>query len=112
MHKNRLKSHALWLALALALVFITNPELRALLLLAEFMDAEIFALSLWIYFRAFWPIALQQVDDACQRMLPPLRRALRFGRMALLGLFPREGSRMIIDHLFQTLGTSGKRLNI
>lgn len=85
------------LALVLALLIVGNPELRALLLLAQSVGAEALLLLLCLQLRTMWPILRIRVAQSAGLQA-----------MALASLLPREGLRIAIVHLVLLL-TSGTR---
>ena len=78
-------------ALFVMLIAVTNPELRALLMLAQALGAEMLMLMVWLQLRSFWPFVASYARRSRVALGVALCRAGYALRVGLMGLLPREG---------------------
>lgn len=98
MPKPNWKTKSKWLAVALALLVVANPEVRALLLLVDAIGIEVVALLLITQARIWLPMLSYGVAGAWQFARPLIWRFAALIVTVLSGALPREGLRLIVAH--------------
>jgi hypothetical protein len=99
MRKINWKTRSLGVTLLVLLVVVLNPEIRAFLLLLDFLGADLVLLLLGGYASQYWPIFvvhLRPVLGYFARCLSSVSKSLR---LIAYGLLPREAQWAQIDHI-------------
>ena len=86
MNKLRWKSMAKALALSVGLVLMTNPEIRALLLVADAIGLEALALLVLVHLRGVWPLVAAHLRRVAQALCPLIRGATQALLHVMAGL--------------------------
>ena len=84
-------SRVTWLVGLAALLLVTNPELRALLLLGQAVGVEVLLLFVWVQLRAVWPLLTPEAVRVGRLGKQILLCLLRYMHLVARGLLPREG---------------------
>lgn len=99
MHKFNWKIKSVAITILALLVLVGNPELRAFLLVLDFLGADLVLLLLGGYINRYWPVIvfhLRSVMGFVASGASPVWKALRW---IAYGLHPRDGQWAQIDHI-------------
>jgi len=77
MNKRSLKPYASVAAIAIFLVLITNPELRALLLLADAIGPEAILFLVLVQLKIIWPVVANYTLRRSEFLCPVVTRLVR-----------------------------------
>jgi hypothetical protein len=91
MNKQRWNSKVAVVALALGLLLVANPEIRALLLLADAIGIEAIAFLILVQARSLAPVAVTAMRFDAAMLCPALLNAAHAALYLLIGLL---GSRL------------------
>jgi hypothetical protein len=97
MNKRNWKSVVGAFSVVALLFLVINPELRALLLLADLLGIEAVLLLLGTQLRANWPVIAGYAVAAAQAFGRTANQALYFTHWFAQGLLPREGLWLTAD---------------
>jgi len=77
-------------AIVVLLLVVTNPEVRALLLLTQALGAEVLLFMVWVQARSFWPLFETYAHRGAVIAKVVIAKARYVLRACMNGLFPRE----------------------
>ena len=89
MKSNEWKQHAWILILALALIFVVNPELRALVLLIDVLSFEVFLFFVALQVKGIWLFVQAAIAKPVQSLARLSAAASRHLSTAVNALSPR-----------------------
>jgi hypothetical protein len=105
MTKRSFKPRAELLALAVALVLVLNPEIRALLLLANAIGMETIALLLLLQARTVWPVITTGTRRSLGTLCPVVAETIQStGRFVVGLLWSRQSLALPIAQVSLHLG--------
>ena len=93
------KAKPIAIAVAVLLVLVLNPELRAFLLLLNFLGADLVLLLLGGYVYQYWSMFRLLLNPILSSGLTMARSFLKTMRWTAYGLHPRDGQWAQLDHL-------------
>jgi hypothetical protein len=99
MRKINWKARSLGVTLLVLLVMVLNPEIRAFLLLLDFLGADLVLLLLGGYVSQYWPIFVAHLRPVLGCLAKRLSSVLKSLRLIAYGLLPREAQWAQIDHI-------------
>jgi len=99
MRKFNWKARSLGATLLVLLVVVLNPEIRAFLLVLDFLGADLFLLLLGGYVSQYWPILVAHLRPVFECLARDLSSVLKSLRFVGYGLLPRELQWAQIDHM-------------
>ena len=89
MKSNEWKQHAWVVALAVVLIFVVNPELRALVLLIDVLSLEVFLILAGLQVKAIWLLVQAAIAKSVQQLVRISAAASRHLGTAVNALSPR-----------------------
>jgi hypothetical protein len=99
MRKRNWKARSLGVAVLAMLLVVLNPEIRAFLMLLDFLGADVFLLLLGAYVSQYGPILVTHLRPVFECLARNLSSVLKFLRFVAYGLLPREAHWAQIDHI-------------
>ena len=93
------KARSVAIALLLLLVLVCNPELRAFLLILDFLGADLVVLLFGAYINHYWPSIAFYLRPVSVFVANGARSACKTLRWIAYGLHPRDGQWAHIDHI-------------
>jgi hypothetical protein len=99
MRKINWKARSLGVTLLVLLVVVLNPEIRALLMLLDFLGADLVLLLLSGYVSQYWPIFVAHLRPVLGCLARGLSSVSKSLRLIAYGLLPREAQWAQIDHI-------------
>lgn len=108
MPKPNWKNKSLAVAFVVLLVVVGNPELRALLLILDFLGADLLLLLLGGYLHHYWPIVVYHLKPLFVRIKSSVGWVCKWLRWIAFGLIPRDSLWVNMDHFVIAGGTVGR----
>lgn len=108
MPKLNWKSKSLTVAFVVLLVVAGNPELRAFLLVLDFLGADLLLLLLGGYLHHYWPIVVYHLKPLFVRIKSSASSVCKSLRWIAYGLHPRDVLWVHLDHIGIAGGTAGR----
>jgi hypothetical protein len=99
MRKFNWKAKSLGVTVLVLLLVVLNPEIRAFLMLLDFLGADFVLLLLAGYIGRYWPIFVAYLRPVLTRLARGLSSVLRSLRFIAYGLLPREAQWAQIDSI-------------
>jgi hypothetical protein len=99
MRKLNWKTASLGSTILVLLIVVLNPEIRAFLLLLDFLGADLAVLLLGGYIGQYWPIFVSHFRHAVGSFTSGTGSVFKSLRWIAYGLVPREPQWAQIDHL-------------
>jgi hypothetical protein len=99
MRKRNWKAKSLGVTVLVLLLVVLNPEIRAFLMLLDFLGADLLLLLLGGYVSQYWPILVSHLKHVLECLARDLSSALKALRFVAYGLLPREAHWAQIDHI-------------
>lgn len=108
MPKLNWKSKSLAVAIVVLLVVAGNPELRAFLLILDFLGADLVLLLVGGYLHHYWPMVVCYLKPLFAQITSSANGVLRWLRWIAYGLIPRDSLWVNMDHFVIAGGTVGR----
>lgn len=108
MRKFNWKSKSLAITIAVLLVVAANPELRAFLLILDFLGADLVLLLLGGYLHHYWPMVVCYLKPFFARIASGASWVCKSLRWIGYGLNPRDAVWVNMDHFVIAGGTVGR----
>jgi hypothetical protein len=99
MRKFNWKAKSLGVTVLVLLLVVLNPEIRAFLMLLDFLGADLLLLLLGGYISQYWPILVSHLRPVFECLARDLSSVLKSLRFVAYGLLPREAHWAQIDHI-------------
>ena len=93
------KTKSLSIAVVLLFVFVLNPELRAILLVVDYLGVDLVLLLLGGYISRYWSVIAYYAHAALAFIEVKATYFLKMPRWIGFGLHPREAQWAQVDHL-------------
>lgn len=93
------KTKSLATTIVMLLLLVLNPEMRAFLLVLEFLGADLVLLLLGGYVNHYWPVVVCYVRPVIGLVSSGASSILKLLRWVAYGLHPRDGQWAHIDHV-------------
>ena len=100
MRKSNWKTKSISTAIAVFLVLVINPEVRAILFFLDFLGADLLLALLGGYVALYWPMLMLYARPLATFVAAAAKLALRPSHLFVFGLLPR-------DLVWVTLGQLG-----
>ena len=107
MPKLNWKTKSLAVTIVVLLILVGNPELRALLLIFDFLGADLLLLLLGGYLRHYWPLVVFRLKPWFARIASIALSVCKWLRWIAYGLHPRDVLWVQIEHIVIAGGTAG-----
>lgn len=107
MRKFNWKTKSLAIAIVVLLVVVGNPELRAFLLILDFLGADLVILLLGGYLHHYWPLVVCHLQPLFARIASGASWVFRSLRWIGYGLLPRDSLWVQVDQFAIAGGTVG-----
>ena len=108
MRKFNWKTKSLAITIAVLLVVAGNPELRAFLLILDFLGADLVLLLLGGYLHHYWPLVVCYLKPFFARIASGASWVCKWLRWMAFGLIPRDSLWVNMDHFVIAGGTVGR----
>ena len=102
------KTKSLATTIVILLVLVLNPELRAVLLILEFLGADLVLLLLGGYVNLYWPAFVLHLRPAIGFVSSGASYVWKALRWVAYGLHPRDWQWAQIDHLGIAAGVAAR----
>lgn len=90
------------------LIVASNPELRALLLVLDFLGADLLLLLLGGYLNHYWPLVVFHLKPLFVRIISSASWVCKWLHWIAYGLIPRDSLWVNMDHIVIAGGTVGR----
>jgi len=107
MPKLNWKTKSLAATIVALLIVVGNPELRALLLILDFLGADLLLLLLGGYLHHYGPMVVFRLKPWFARIASSASSVCKWLRWIAYGLIPRDVLWVQIDHIVIAGGTAG-----
>lgn len=108
MPKLNWKNKSLAVAIVVLLVVVVNPELRAFLLILDFLGADLVLLLFGGYLHHYWSVVVFHLKPLFVRIQSSARSVCKSLRWIAYGLLPRDVLWAQMDHFVIAGGTVGR----
>lgn len=108
MPKLNWKSKSLAATIVVMLIVVGNPELRAFLLILDFLGADLLLLLLGGYLHHYWPIVVYHLKPLFVQIKSSACSVCKSLRWIAYGLNPRDALWVNMDHFVIAGGTVGR----
>lgn len=108
MPKLNWKTKSLAVTIVAMLILVGNPELRAFLLILDFLGADLLLLLLGGYLHHYWPIVVYHLKPLFVRIESSASSVCKSLRWIAFGLIPRDSLWVNMDHFVIAGGTVGR----
>ncbi len=108
MPKLNWKTKSLAATIVVMLIVVGNPELRAFLLILDFLGADLLLLLLGGYLHHYWPIVVYHLVPLFVRIKSSASSVCKSLRWIAYGLHPRDVLWVQWDHIGIAGGTVGR----
>lgn len=108
MPKLNWKSKSLAATIVVMLIVVGNPELRAFLLILDFLGADLVLLLLGGYLHHYWPMVVYHLKPLFARIKSSASWVCKSLRWIAYGLIPRDSLWVNMDHIVIAGGTVGR----
>lgn len=105
MPKFNWKTKSLAATVVALLILVGNPELRALLLIFDFLGADLLLLLLGGYLQQYWPMAVLYLRPLLARIAASAVSVCKSLHWMAYGLHPRDILWVPLDHMVIAGGT-------
>lgn len=102
------KAKSLAITIAVLLVVAANPELRAFLLILDFLGADLVLLLLGGYLHHYWPLVAFHMKPWFARIASGASWVCKWLGWMAYGLIPRDSLWVNMDHFVIAGGTVGR----
>ncbi len=107
MPKLNWKTKSLAATIVVMLIVVGNPELRAFLLILDFLGADLVLLLLGGYLHHYWPMVVYHLKPLSVRIKSSASSICKWLRWIAFGLIPRDSLWVNMDHFVIAGGTVG-----
>lgn len=108
MPKRNWKKKSLAATIVALLILVSNPELRAFMLILDFLGADLLLLLLGGYLHHYWPLVVYHLKPVFARSTAIAGSLCKSLRWMAYGLHPRDVLWVPLDHMVIAGGTVGQ----
>lgn len=108
MPKLNWKTKSLAATIVAMLILVSNPELRAFLLILDFLGADLVLLLVGGYVHHYWPMVVCHLKSLFVRIQSSASSVCKSLRWIAYGLHPRDVLWLNMDHFAIAGGTVGR----
>ena len=108
MPKRNWKTRSLAVTIVAMLILVSNPELRAFMLILDFLGADLVLLLVSGYLHHYWPMVVCQLKLLFALIGSRASLVCKWLRWIAYGLIPRDSLWVNMDHFVIAGGTVGR----
>jgi hypothetical protein len=108
MPKRNWKTKSLAVTIVALLIVVSNPELRAFMLILDFLGADLVLLLVGGYLHHYWPMVVCHLKPVFARTTAIANSLCKSLRWIAYGLIPRDSLWVNMDHFVVAGGTVGQ----